>query len=284
MPQLTFKALGGFLFWVIAPLLIGWWLAQSLMGPPAVGVVTLQSDIWAGSADLVLRQLEMARENDNIKAIVFKIDSPGGEVVATQMMYAEVLALRQEKPVVGSIGSVAASGGFYLAMATDPIYAQPSSDIGNMGVWGYVPPDVAVNDIILASGPFKLTASNPAEFLHEIETIKREFLETVKTQRGEKLSLSDEELSQGLTYAGRAALQNGMIDRLGSLQEATDQAAKMAGIANYEVLDLQLAVILELEESGLWIEPEPWLGAADPFTGARNLPPGIYVLYDGWRR
>lgn len=274
----SFRTVGSILLFGLAPLLVGLWLAQILVPQPAVGIIRLDTDIYAESADLVLAQIEEARADPTIEAVVVKIDSPGGEVAATQMLYLELQTLRQEVPVVGSIDGVAASGAFYTAMATDPIYAKPSSTVGNVGVWGFIPPDLGVNEIILASGPFKLTASNRDEFLRWIEGIRLEFLETVFSQRGERLNVSRVELSQGLAYQGREAARLGLIDGLGSESEAIRAAAQQAGIAHYQVIDLQERVIDELleEESEL----EPWVGAADPLTGRRILPPGAYLLYD----
>jgi protease-4 len=276
---LSFRTLGNVLLWGVAPLLVGLWLAQSLVPQPAVGIVRLNTDIWSGSAQFVMMQIEEAREDPRIKAVVLQLDSPGGEVVATQGLYLEVQELREELPVVGSIDSIAASGAFYVAMGTDPIYAKPSSTVANVGVWGFIPPDLGVNEVILASGPFKLTGSNRDEFLREIEEIKREFLETVFSQRGERINISRADLSRGLVYTGRESLRLGLIDHVGGQTEAIRTAAELAGIAHYEVIDLEARVFLELyEEYGYSFEP--WVGAADPVTGQRILPPGAYLLYD----
>jgi protease-4 len=274
----SFRTVGTILLFGLAPLLVGLWLAQILVPLPAVGIIRLNTEIYAESADLVLAQIEEARADPSIKAVVLKIDSPGGEVAATQMLYMELQTLRREVPVVGSIDGVAASGAFYTAMATDPIYAKPSSTVGNVGVWGFIPPDVGVNEVILTSGPFKLTASNRDEFLRWIEGIRLEFLETVFSQRGERMNVSRVELSQGLAYQGREAARLGLIDGLGSESEAIRTAAQQAGIAHYQVIDLQERAIDELPEEES--ELEPWVGAADPLTGRRILPPGAYLLYD----
>jgi protease-4 len=246
---------------------------------PTVGVVRLYGDIYVDSADWVLEQIEMARDDPDIAALVVQIDSPGGEVSASEQLYLELQTLRREMPVVGSIDSMAASGAFYMAMGTDPIYAKPSSTVGNVGVWGYVPPDLGVNDVIVASGPFKLSASNRDGFLRSIEAMKQEFLETVFSQRGERVTISRTELSQGLAYTGRQAMDLGLIDHLGSETDAIRTAASQAGLAHYRVVDLQAELIAELYE-GAYGELKPWVGAADPVTGKRVLPPGAYLLYD----
>ena len=198
---------GKLLLWGVALALIVWlavwWLPQTLVPQPAVGIIRVNTDIWTGSVEFIQAQIQAARQDRSIKAVVVRLDSPGGEVVASQTLYLELQDLRREMPVVGSIDGMAASGAYYAAVATDPIYAKPSSGVGNVGVWAFVPDDLAVNDVILASGPFKLTGSNRAEFLRELDGIKQEFLATVFSQRGERLKLSSAELSQGLLYSGR---------------------------------------------------------------------------------
>jgi protease-4 len=284
------KKLGKILLWVLPPilLLVGvWFLAQAMMPQPAVGVIKLDVEIWSGSAQYVQYQIDAARQDSRIKAVVLQLDTPGGEVVATQNLYLELLGLRREKPVVGSIDTMAASGGYYAAMAADPIYARPSSEVGNVGVWAIVPTDLAVNDEIIASGPFKLTGSNREEFMRDLDGIKQEFLNTVYSQRKkgdeQRLKLSRAELSQGLVYPGREAARLGLIDHVGSHSEAIEEAAQQAGIKNYEVIDLSVRALERLYGYGYSIdapEMEPWIGAADPLTGERSLPYGIYLLYD----
>jgi protease-4 len=276
------KKLGKFLLWVVPPmcLLVGmWFLGYFMMPQPVVGIIRLDTDIWSGSAQIVQYQIEAARRDGRVKAVVLQLDTPGGEVVATQNIYLELQKLRQEMPIVGSIDTMAASGGYYAAMAADPIYARPSSSVGNVGVWAFVPADLAVNDEIIASGPFKLTGSNREEFMRELEGIKREFLGTVSSQRGERLKISEAELSQGLLYLGRDAAHLGLVDHIGSHTEAIEEAARQAGISNYEVVDLQTLAI-EALYGDLYFEPEPWIGTADPLTGERTLPYGVYLLYD----
>lgn len=285
LPNLTFRNLLLFVFVVIAPLSIGWWVAEEAIPQPAVGIVTMNTDIWLGSANIMMKQIEKARLDERIKAVVLRIDSPGGAVVPTQELYMEMQNLRHDMPVVGLINTVAASGGFYLAMGADPIYAKPSSMVGNVGVWSVVPPEMGVNDKVIASGPFKLSASNRDEFMRQIEGIKQEFLATVYSQRGERVTISRAELSQGLAYPGRDALNYGLIDGLGSQTNAIEKAAELAGLRDYEVIDLQEIVFDELftEQMPLFLQPwdeNPWFGAANPLTGERYLPPGVYLLYD----
>ncbi len=272
---------GKALLWVIPPILIlvaAWLVGASLLPQPAVGIIRLNTDIWSFSASLVQAQIEAALADDQIRAVVVHINSPGGEVVATQSIFLELQRLREQMPVVGSIDDMAASGGYYVAVAADPIYAKPSSEVGNVGVWALIPTDLAVNDVILTSGPFKLTGSNRDEFLRDIEGIRLEFVETVFSQRGERMGLSRAELSQGLLYPGRTAVNLGLVDHIGTLSDAIEDAAERAGIANHRVVDLEKRVLTEMYSDSYGTEM--WIASADPLTGERSLPYGAYLLYD----
>ncbi len=277
------RRLGSFLFWGIVLVVFLGVLPAVLVPKPAVGIIRINTDIWTGSAMYVQAQIDLARTDPNVKAVVVQIDSPGGEVVASQELYLELQNLRREMPVVSSIDNMAASGAYYAAMGTDPIYAKPSSSVGNVGVWAYVPEDLAINDVILASGPFKLTGSNREEFTRELEGIKQEFLATVFSQRDERLTLSQAELAQGLLYPGREAVRLGLIDHIGTQTEAVAEAAEQAGLSDYKTVDLEDRIIWDFLDAPFFIDSEveeSWTGARDPVTGERSLPYGLYLLYD----
>ncbi|MDM8527157.1 S49 family peptidase [Anaerolineales bacterium HSG24] len=296
------KVVGMLLVFIVAPLLLGWfWMRDYVAPKPAVGIIRMNMDVWAGSNLLLTKQIEAVRDNTSIRAVVVQIDSPGGEVVSGQNMYMELQNLRREMPVVGSIDNMAASGGYYIAMAVDPIFAKPSSNVGNVGVWSFAPPDLGVNDVVLASGPFKMTASSRDEFLRDIDGIKEEFMEIVYSQRGERMKISKSELSQGLLYKGREAIELGLIDQIGTQTEAIEFAAEQVGISEYETIDMLDVVFMDmfgqpapmLKPVTQLINPdteqpyiEPWYGTVNPQTGSRNLPLGIYMLYDPltWER
>lgn len=277
--QLANKAVWAVVLWALAPLALGMYLSTLIVPQPAVGVINLDTGISRFTADFIGLQIEYARNHPDIKAVVIEIDTPGGSVVPTQELYYQLLDLRKTVPVVSAIDGLAASGGYYLAMATDPIFAKPSSTVGNIGVWGIIPPDLAVNDLILASGPFKLTATNQAEFVREIEGIKREFLETVKAGRGERLAMKDHEVITGLAYSGREAIELGLIDYLGSTTEAVAMAAEIAGIRNYRVIDIEMKVLEAIfGDSNPFFEE--WVYSRNPLSEGFALPPGAYMLYD----
>jgi protease-4 len=276
---LNLRSLGSLLIGGIAPLVLGLWLAQQSVPQPAVGIIRLQSDIWAGSLEVVRAQIEAARSDPAIRAIVLELDSPGGEVVASQELYLTLRNLRQTMPVVATIDTVSASGGYWTVLAAEPIYAKPSSFVGNVGAFSFFPTEPMVNDVILASGPYKLSAMDRDQVVRDVEAIKQEFLATVTSQRGDRLQISPTELSQGLIYQGRLAQQLGLIDRLGGRDDAINMAAEQAGITHYRVVDLLAEVIDQFISEG---EPQvrTWVGAPDPLTSRRVLPPGIYLLYN----
>ncbi len=276
--------------WFLALVLVGLGAlaAYYVIPKPAVGIIHLDVDIWTLSTQFVIDQIEEARHTPRLKAVVLHVDSPGGEVAGSQTLYLEILALRKEMPVVGSIESMAASGAYYAVLASDPIFARPSSIVGNVGAWSYTPSELSVNDLILSTGPFKLTATNPEAFVQELEGIKLEFLATVAAQRGSRLVISPDDLSQGLAYPGRDAQRLGLIDYLGSDTDAVAKAAELAKLAAYDVIDLQEVVLEKYNQadtaksSTVDLTPfaQAWVGAADPLTAERSLPPGVYLLYD----
>jgi protease-4 len=141
---------------------------------------------------------------------------------------------------------------------------------------------MTINDVVLTSGPFKLTGSNRDEFLQDIEGIRQEFVETVFSHRGDRIKISRAELSQGLLYPGRQAADLGLVDHIGTQSDAVETAAELAGIANYRTEDLASRVFDEWYGSLVQAESEEakWIGAADPMTGERALPYGVYLLHD----
>jgi protease-4 len=276
---LNLRSLGSLLIWGIAPLMIGWWLAQQVVPQPAVGIIHLQGDIWAGSLEVLQAQIDAARQDPAVRAVVLQLNSPGGEVVSSQEIYFAMQALRREIPVVATIDTVAASGGFWVVMAADPIYAKPSSFVGNVGAFSFFPNEQMVNDVILASGPFKLSAMDRDQVVRDVEVIKEEFLATVTSQRGQRMQITPTELSQGLIYQGRTAQRLGLIDHMGGRDEAIATAAEQAGITNYRVVDL-LDEVLDQFTADAEPQARTWIGASDTVTGRRVLPPGIYLLYN----
>jgi len=223
--------------WILIPLIIG--ILISLLIPrPAIGVIKLDEAIYSYTAQDLIQQLSAARDSNEIRAVVLVMTTPGGTVTDTESVYREIVKFRQIKPIVTVIEGMAASGGYYVACASDYVYAKASSEIGNIGVIGTQPEEPTVYEDIYSTGPYKIWGMPRDSFSRELEMLKQHFLQVVKTGRGERLKISDEVILRGEVYTGTDALKNGLIDGLGSLSDAEDKAALLAGIKHYAVKDM----------------------------------------------
>jgi protease-4 len=218
---------------------IGAYISDRIIARPTIGIVRLDTSISATTADNMVKAFRYARDNDAIKAVVFEIDSPGGDVTATEEIYLEVMRTRQEKPVVVAIGIGALSGGYYVAMGANYVYAMTTSFIGNIGVWITMPPDREdISEAVIPSGPFKSAGSDRRRATAWQEMVKQGFIRTVVHERGDKLRMSQEDISKAEIYIGMEALRNGLIDDIGTTSHAIERTAALAGITNYNVLDI----------------------------------------------
>ena len=220
-------------------LAIGYASFVLFIGSPKIGVVKIMGVVLDGStADKIGTLLKYAKDDKNIKAVVLEIDCPGGGASATEEIYLSLLELRKEKPVVVSINGGALSGAYYVAVASNFIFAKPTSLVGNVGVWMRLPEiDIPEEDLI-ASGPAKPTGGVRAKATSWTQIVAEGFLQSVMAQRGDNLKLSKEELSRGEIYIGNEALKHGLIDKIGSSSEAVKKAASLAGLKNYEEIDI----------------------------------------------
>jgi protease IV len=237
--------LGYWAFWIVLPLALGTLLAFVLVRPPQVGIIRFRGLIWSGSVDSIGRLLEYAQQDRRIRAVVLDIDSPGGEVTATEELYYRLLTLREHKPLVITVGDLAASGGYYVAAAGDHVYAKPASLVGNVGVISFLPSldeQRFADEDYVSTGPFKFSGGSRGDFVRQIELMKLAFLEAVYAQRGDRLTVDREALAGGEVYMGLQAVRLGLIDELGSGSEAVAKAGQMARLAHYQVIDVNHAV------------------------------------------
>jgi len=207
---------------------------------PRVAVVELEGLI-AETDDLV-RELRHHRDNPSVRAVVIRINSPGGVVGPTQEVHDALLRLRQAgKPVVASLGSVAASGGYYVAVAADQIFANPGSLTGSIGVIMQMAnvdalmKKVGVDYVVVKAGQFKdlgnfsrpMTPEERRVIQSLLDDVHGQFIEAVAT--GRKLDRSAVvQFADGRVFSGTQALKLKMVDSLGGLEEAIDAAAKLA--------------------------------------------------------
>jgi protease IV len=225
------------LLWIALPLVAGILVAAAIP-QPVVGTIYLRDAIYASTASTMLAQIDYARNHPEISAVVLVLDSPGGTVADTEAVYLELLKLRKTKPVVVSINSMAASGAYYLTSAADYAFAKPTSDVGNIGVIGYLPPVPIIYEGIISTGPYKLWGWPRDTYTRQIEMIKQGFYGAVQAGRGTNLKIGPEVVLSGRLWTGSEAQRLGLIDALGAQSDAVEKAASLANIRHYKVADL----------------------------------------------
>lgn len=196
------------------------------------------------SAENTIRQLEKYKKDDSVKGIVLRIESPGGGIAASQEMYEKIKQVRDSgKPIIASMGAVAASGGYYIACGADTIMANPGTTTGSIGVIAEIPntkdllDKIGVRFEILKSGKYKdtgspfrkMTAEERAYLQGWIDNAYEQFVDVVVKER--KLDRSHVlKYADGRIYTGVQALNYGLIDTLGTYEDAINLAGKVAGI------------------------------------------------------
>ncbi len=207
-----------------------------------IAVVELKEPIM--SSERVVREIQRFRENQSVRAIVLRIESPGGGVSASQEIYEEVKKTREYgKPIVVSIGSVAASGGYYAAVGANRIVANPGSITGSIGVIsqfmhvddllgkiGVTSTTVKSGALKDAGSPFrKPTAADKKYFQEMVDDIHDQFISTVAEERRLKKSVVSA-IADGRVFTGKKAYELKLIDTLGTYQDAIKIAAELAEI------------------------------------------------------
>ncbi|MCP3953599.1 MAG: signal peptide peptidase SppA, partial [Desulfobacterales bacterium] len=206
-----------------------------------VGVVDISGVII--DARGTIDQIKQLREEDDIKAIVVRIDSPGGAVAPSQEIYREIRKTVPIKKVVASMGAVAASGGYYIAAAADGIIASPGTITGSIGVimaytnYRALLDKIGLVPVVVKSGTYKDTGSpvremtaSEKELLEGLtDKIHRQFIKDIVEGRRmdpEKVVM----LADGRIYTGEEAIDLGLVDRLGNIEDAIEWAGRMGGI------------------------------------------------------
>ena len=258
-------------------LMLGYLVSLYLVPTPEVAVIRLEGEIWGAYTAYVRQALEEAAADPAVRAVILEIVSPGGEVTASEDLYFEVLKLRESKPVIASINELAASGAYYVASATDEIYAKPGSAVGNIGVISILPEPDLVDEQLITTGPFKLSGGPQAEAIRQMEMLKETFLAAILAQRADRLLVGPEVLSRGEIYLGLQAQQMGLIDEVGSQADAIEAAARMAKLRNYVVVDR--TPIIPEDQFLFGFMQEQGTTAMSVAVPPKDLPPGFYYRY-----
>jgi len=224
-----------------------------LIGDDRIGIVVAQGVITEGNqppgtigSESLSRLLRKARRDDGIRAVVLRIDSGGGSAFASEVIRQEMLALRESgKPVVVSMSDAAASGGYWIAMGADEVWAYPNTITGSIGIFGFLPTFQNSLDAIGVhtdgfgvtplSGAFRVDRALPESARQVIQSVIEhsyaQFIGLVAEYRGMTTDEVDK-IAQGRVWTGTQALERGLVDQLGTLEEAVASAARIAGVAD----------------------------------------------------
>ena len=210
-------------------------------GKEGVGIVELKGLIV--TSEPILKHLTEFRNNPDVKSIVLRIDSPGGAVGAAQELYQEVMRTNEVKPVIASMGSMGASGGYYAALGAENIIANPGTMTGSIGVIVKFPnleglfEKIGYKSQVIKSGPLKDAGASNRPLSDDERKLLQELIDNVYGQFVRDIAAAREMdentvrgLADGRIYTGEQALAAGLIDRLGNFTDAIRVAADLGGL------------------------------------------------------
>lgn len=224
-------------------------------GKDKVAVIYAQGEIWYGEGGpniigqgIINEALKKARDDKDVKAIVLRVNSPGGSALTSDIIWREIEITKEVKPVVVSMGDVAASGGYYIAAGASKIFAEPTTITGSIGVFGTIPnfselagniginaEQVGTNKNSVEYSLFEPMQENFRNHIQEgIEQVYNTFLDRVAQGRGITIAQADS-LAQGRVWSGVDAKHLGLVDELGGLDDAIAEAANMVGLEKYSI-------------------------------------------------
>ncbi|AWK07389.1 signal peptide peptidase SppA [Flavobacterium crocinum] len=218
-----------------------------------IAIIYAQGEIGSGEGDVntigegsMRRSLQEARKNDNVKAIVLRIDSPGGSALTSDLIWREIEITKKVKPVVVSMGNYAASGGYYIACNANKIFAENNTITGSIGVFGMLPNfSPLANKLGINSEQVKTheNSANYSPFVPVDEKFKAFTLEGVEkiyntfvthVAEGRKMTFDQvDAIAQGRVWSGTEAVKLRLVDKIGGLNDAIAEAAKIAKIKKY---------------------------------------------------
>lgn len=224
-------------------------------GKDKIAVVFAQGEIFYGEGGpniigqgIITKALIEAREDDNVKAIVLRVDSPGGSALTSDIIWREVELTKKVKPVVVSMGNVAASGGYYIAVGADKIFAEPTTITGSIGVFGTVPnihelsKNIGINAEQVGTNKNSVDYSLFEPMTDEFRSVVQEGVEQTyrtflsRVAQGRSISMAQaDSLAQGRVWSGVDAHRLGLVDELGNLDDAIEEAANMVNLDQYGI-------------------------------------------------
>jgi protease-4 len=281
---------------------------------PGIALIYIEGPIIVGKNDTspfggasagsttIRAAFEKAREDDSIKAVVVRVDSPGGSALASDIMWKAATRCGQEKPVIVSMGDVAGSGGYYVSIPGDTIFAEETTLTASIGV---VTGKLVWNDLMegklgitttefdrgkhagLLSMNRPWTEGERAWMLEYMTSVYEQFKGRIMSSRGERLKGDLDDMAGGRVFTGKQALELGLVDKIGGLSDAIDFTAKKVGLEEYEIYLLPkpmdfadfIAKLMEEDVEDEWeislspvgVTSDPLLRAATPLL--ENLAP-----------
>lgn len=232
---------------------------NSKLNSTKIAVIYANGNISSGEgndeeigSDRIAKAIKEARLDDKIKAIVLRVNSPGGSALASDVIWREVVLAKKAKPTVVSMGDLAASGGYYISCAADRIFAQPNTITGSIGVFGIIPNlgkmlekklGITVDTVNtnkysdIGSGLRPVTEVEYNYIQSGVEKVYDTFTKRVAEGRNMKQSDVDS-IGQGRVWSGADAIKINLVDELGGLKEAVAYAAKKANLKEYKLVEL----------------------------------------------
>jgi protease-4 len=218
-----------------------------------IAIIYAQGDIMYGKGDedyigpeLIIESLKKARKSKDVKAIVLRVNSPGGSALASDMIWREIEVTKKDKPIVVSMGNFAASGGYYISCNADKILADPTTITGSIGVFGMVPnmsvfaERIGINAEQVGTNKRSMNYSLFEPMTDDFYNVTKEGIERVytsfvtKVAAGRNMTFEEvDAIAQGRVWTGKQALENGLVDELGGLEDAIKAAADLVDIQEY---------------------------------------------------
>lgn len=262
-----------------------------------------EGDATQAGGDRIARRIRDVRLDEDVKAVVLRVNSPGGGAQASEIIQREIRLLKESKPVVASMGYVAASGGYWVSTYANRIFAQENTITGSIGVYGLIfnVQEIANNLGITFdyasthdyAGSWTITRPQTEAEIEQLEKSTSwyydQFLEKIADSRNMDVEYLDT-VAQGRTWLGKDALEKGLVDELGGLDDAIAHAAELAGLSDYRItdhprgnsLDEMLQALLEGRELDVSVDPASRLMRSVQkeleLLKAFNDPRGIYLL------
>ncbi len=223
--------------------------AESNYSSNRIAVIVAEGDIVMGGDEGIVgatfaEEIRKARNNDKVKAIVMRVNSGGGSMTASDMIWRELMLTKGKKPIIASMGGAAASGGYYIAMPADTILAQPNTITGSIGIFGmwfnfgeFLENKIGITHDVVKTGEYSdiYTVTRPlrdaerAIIQRGVNEGYEVFTQKVADARG-KTQEEIKQIASGRVWSGEQALNNGLVDQLGDFNDAIQMAAKAAGI------------------------------------------------------